>query len=462
MTKVTRSLRVTGIESRGAALTLDSQGNPTGNAFALKQYIDDLGLQNKTIVLLGFSYGGIIIREFLNLNPTYAEHAKAVVTIDTPHNGKPGGHPAQHCERGTWFIPFRMVFGGNHVSGRSCPALAKPFLSPRESGAIARYPKIQWCEIASRRRYSWQSQFPCGKPSSSMKAPMDTDEIVPVDSQLGYGAGRSNYEARTYTSDRWGNFDFRQVLHNQILQDDGGTEFDAFYSSTLQPVIHEIMNPHPVLESPAWAGIPEAQAIPSATEARVVISQSGTATVGSRVHGCRNRGNYLAGHILGDTIRWHGFGLAFGPLFGCHQPSIRKWGFDQVRVRERRGAEQHSYTLRAPSVGAWTVQYPAGGYRSGRAHLHGAFVQNLSTLGMSASTPPRNCFLAMRWSSATLLKAAMPVMGASATATLTLPDGASVWLTLYDDGTHQDGAASDGVYANYYTAGRRAARTRSR
>jgi len=51
----------------------------------------------------------------------------------------------------------------------------------------------------------------------------------------------------------------------------------------------------------------------------------------------------------------------------------------------------------------------------------------------------------------TLTKAGIPVIGANVNATIERPDTVKEYLSLYDDGKHDDGAALDGVYANYYT-----------
>jgi len=50
-----------------------------------------------------------------------------------------------------------------------------------------------------------------------------------------------------------------------------------------------------------------------------------------------------------------------------------------------------------------------------------------------------------------LTKAGSPVTGADVNVTIERPDGAKDYLSLYDDGKHDDGVALDGVYANYYT-----------
>ena len=46
---------------------------------------------------------------------------------------------------------------------------------------------------------------------------------------------------------------------------------------------------------------------------------------------------------------------------------------------------------------------------------------------------------------------AMPVVNASITATVQLPDGSTNNLPLFDDGWHNDGAPNDGVYAAVLT-----------
>ena len=50
-----------------------------------------------------------------------------------------------------------------------------------------------------------------------------------------------------------------------------------------------------------------------------------------------------------------------------------------------------------------------------------------------------------------LTKAGSPVTGADVNVTIERPDAAKDYLSLYDDGKHDDGVALDGVYANYYT-----------
>ena len=51
----------------------------------------------------------------------------------------------------------------------------------------------------------------------------------------------------------------------------------------------------------------------------------------------------------------------------------------------------------------------------------------------------------------TLTKAGSPVTGADVEVTIERPDTVKEYLSLYNDGKHDDGIALDGVYANYYT-----------
>ena len=51
----------------------------------------------------------------------------------------------------------------------------------------------------------------------------------------------------------------------------------------------------------------------------------------------------------------------------------------------------------------------------------------------------------------TLSNSGNPITGADVDITIEKPDGSFDYITLFDDGYHDDGAASDGVYANYYT-----------
>ena len=50
-----------------------------------------------------------------------------------------------------------------------------------------------------------------------------------------------------------------------------------------------------------------------------------------------------------------------------------------------------------------------------------------------------------------LTKAGSPVTGADVNVTIDRPDDVNEYLSLHDDGKHDDGLALDGVYANYYT-----------
>src|SRR5690606_19826793 len=52
---------------------------------------------------------------------------------------------------------------------------------------------------------------------------------------------------------------------------------------------------------------------------------------------------------------------------------------------------------------------------------------------------------------AILLNEATPILGASVDATAIVPDGTREALVLYDDGTHGDTAAGDGIYTTLYS-----------
>ncbi len=49
------------------------------------------------------------------------------------------------------------------------------------------------------------------------------------------------------------------------------------------------------------------------------------------------------------------------------------------------------------------------------------------------------------------LSSKAPIAGAQVKARITAPNGVETLLTLFDDGNHDDGAANDGLYANFYT-----------
>ena len=50
-----------------------------------------------------------------------------------------------------------------------------------------------------------------------------------------------------------------------------------------------------------------------------------------------------------------------------------------------------------------------------------------------------------------LLSSKEPIAGAEVNARITAPNGQVTLLPLFDDGQHEDGAANDGLYANFYT-----------
>jgi pimeloyl-ACP methyl ester carboxylesterase len=432
----------------------------SANAETLRGYIEAQSLQNKAVVLVGYSFGGLIIREFLNLYPTCAAKVKAVVTIDTPHAGSAMANIIYALSAAR--TPFTPIFGLNHAHDDFALPWLVPIGSPRGGMSIGRYPNIAWYELASKRLYnSSQSQL----IFNAVLGTEGHDEIVTVSSQRGFGAGASNYHERTDSGQSCVFLSpYRQesvldALHNQILQDDGGTEFTSFYAQVFQPVIQEILPLNTASCTPGlMAAVPrpqgtEAQAIPSATQARVVASESGTATAGVEA---------AASLTIESTLQaTFGVSLSGGtgqvwltdPTLAVITPGSADGDSIKYDFMSGAGTEQHVYTLRSPAAGAWTIHVlPSATDPGGLSYTLTA--QSLSTLGMSASASPGDLIPGDAVVvSATLLKTAAPVTDALAAATLTLPDGANAWLTLYDDGLHQDGAASDGVYGDYYTAG---------
>ena len=108
------------------------------------------------------------------------------------------------------------------------------------------------------------------------------------------------------------------------------------------------------------------------------------------------------------------------------------------------------YRVRNPDPGAWKMEVIAISVPPGGEEFT-ATVTGASTLSMSLSTDKDqyNQGEAVK-TTVSLTEDGSPIVGANVMADVSLPDNSIESLILYDDGGHGDGAANDGVYANYF------------
>lgn len=108
------------------------------------------------------------------------------------------------------------------------------------------------------------------------------------------------------------------------------------------------------------------------------------------------------------------------------------------------------YRVNNPDPGEWNMEItgkdiPAGGEKVT------AIVRASTRLSMSLSTDKDQYNQGETVKiTASLTEDGSPIVNANVNANITLPGGSTENIILYDDGGHGDGAANDGVYANYF------------
>ena len=108
-----------------------------------------------------------------------------------------------------------------------------------------------------------------------------------------------------------------------------------------------------------------------------------------------------------------------------------------------------SYVIDNPPVGLWTANL-----QGGTNLTNGVFWSLLVTEESDLATVPTTEYFQIAGNvavSTMLANGTQAVSGAVLSAAVQRPDGTTDQLPLYDDGTHGDGAASDGIYANAYS-----------
>jgi len=108
-----------------------------------------------------------------------------------------------------------------------------------------------------------------------------------------------------------------------------------------------------------------------------------------------------------------------------------------------------SYAIDNPSIGTWSVNLQVG-----LVSTNGASWSLLATEQSDLAVAPTTQYFQNAGNvavSAMLANSTQAVSGAVLSAAIQRPDGTTDQIPLYDDGTHGDGAASDGIYANSYS-----------
>ena len=109
--------------------------------------------------------------------------------------------------------------------------------------------------------------------------------------------------------------------------------------------------------------------------------------------------------------------------------------------------------VRGPDLTAPAAE-PDGGNEYLPPYLVHAAVDSDVTLDVDFPVPPEERTAGVPMPIVASLTDVGPITGASVLATVQMPSGAVAYLYLYDDGTHGDGEANDGVYGNtFYQTG---------
>ncbi len=109
------------------------------------------------------------------------------------------------------------------------------------------------------------------------------------------------------------------------------------------------------------------------------------------------------------------------------------------------------YRVTDPDPGQWTMEV-TGVDVPPEGEEFTATVKAISTLNLYLSTDKDqyNQDEVIK-TIVSITEGGLPITGATVNADITMPDGSTESLSLYDDGGHGDTAANDGVYANYFT-----------
>ncbi|NQE53243.1 hypothetical protein C5S29_06585 [ANME-1 cluster archaeon GoMg3.2] len=109
------------------------------------------------------------------------------------------------------------------------------------------------------------------------------------------------------------------------------------------------------------------------------------------------------------------------------------------------------YRITDPDPGEWTMEVTGVDVPpEGEEFTATAKVISSLTIALSTNKDQYNQGEVIK-TTVSLTESGLPITGAAVNADITLPDGSTEAIILYDDGGHGDVAANDGVYANYFT-----------
>jgi uncharacterized repeat protein (TIGR01451 family) len=142
-----------------------------------------------------------------------------------------------------------------------------------------------------------------------------------------------------------------------------------------------------------------------------------------------------------DLVLYKPDGTKIDPAVAATDPNIEY-------VKE---ATYTFYRVTDPDPGQWTMEV-TGVDVPPEGEEFTATVKAISTLNLYLSTDKDqyNQDEVIK-TIASITEGGLPITGAAVNADITLPDGSTESLSLFDDGGHGDIAANDGVFANYFT-----------
>ena len=414
---------------------LDSWADPFENADRIADFLRSIPFVQQVgeVVLVGYSYGGIMIRAFLRAHLEELEadgiRISHVVTIATPHDGATSDFVAK-----IW--PNEQDHAFHYLTRGEMERWA-------ERGDRPGVFSVQFHEIGA----VWENCVTAQNVGLTCYVE-GNDDVVSLDSATGYTGGdnwRGIQFQTTYPLHRGGLVAkaLGKTLHTRILSEDEIPVASLFWEETLRPVLEEVY----LGEAAVERRTEPRTALPAGESTRVITTRN--VTVGGTAESVTfpvGPSRLLEVEVRAkDTI----------PRTWLEDPSGQALDPWSEGVEYSGGCDGDDASVwwqtAAETAGEWTVSLqPAV---DGRPYE--AIVQVLTRAGveLSASASHRHVLLGEEL----VLRAAIeergvPVVGASAAAVITDADGDEWTLTLHDDGLHGDGGTGDGVYGGFWTA----------
>jgi pimeloyl-ACP methyl ester carboxylesterase len=454
---------------------LDGRANIDTNLHNLSQYIEDRGWLKNTaqFVLIGHSYGGQIARAFARANP---DRVKAVITIDTPHEGAftslvearkflnaltPFYRPGDYDEAIQYFTAGGAAQFNERFSPRGSPTPIYTIAS-ESSMSILRTPETTQPFAGSAGIFR----------ATYANVPSGSDDIVPVDSQSwrGGAATADNVRVSLPLQTRHQAPPIKLMpadnLHNAVIED--RCLWAALFARRIYPILSLLLpasgSPPPdcaeaVLRSRA-KNVPRSGAavsanaqalVPSRYSARVVLQSTITLDAGTPVRSLTfsgEEGRDLLVRVVSTRGNPH-IALSAGTA------TFEAASVDGLRSFHQIGANgsgtSQTLLVRQAAGGTWTltVGFPQSGgtreilYAGSDCDIEVALASPVH-LDVDTTNVPALAGETVRIR-ATVSNDAGTVTGAAAIANVIAPDGTARAVRLGDDGSDSDDVAGDGT-----------------